>query len=322
MQKFIHFFEQLFPEEPVVAQRLTIPQQAGLFGLLTLVFSLFGLLIPADGFLAFDWLHFFGIGNIPPFYPPWAGWLVSLLTWPTLIGLTLAAVGFAGFQRARHGLSLACVFLSLPVLWTLFLGQVDGLVLLGTLGLPWLAPLVLLKPQISIFSFLARKSSLLGLGLTLLGSFAIWGFWPLRMFSVWTVHAEGKYPNDIAIGLWGLPIALVLLWFSRGDMDMLMLAGTLITPYLLPYNLIVVAPAIARMSPPMALIALALSWAPLSANWLGPVGWWLGWLFIIWMWLCLAGMRYPDSIFARVLRKLRLVPSEPVTYRDTQTQTA
>jgi hypothetical protein len=149
------------------------------------------------------------------------------------------------------------------------------------------------------------------LGLTLLVSFAIWGFWPLRMFSVWTVHAEGKYPNDIAIGLIGLPIALVLLWFSRGDVDMLMLAGTFTTPYLLPYNLIVVAPAIARMPPAMALIALVFSWAPMSANWLGPSGWWLGWLFIGWVWLGLAAARYPGSVFARIFRKLRLVPLEP-----------
>lgn len=301
------FLHKLFPEERHLVRELPLHQKLLFFVFLFSIFSLFGLFIPADGFFAFDWVHFFGIGNIPPFYPPWTQWVVSLLSWPTLVGLTLATVGFASFQRAQHWVSLICVFLSLPVLWTIFLGQIDGLVLLGILGLPWLAPLALLKPQVAIFSFFARKSYLYSLILTLLVSFLVWGLWPADLFSVWTVHAEGRYSNDIAIGLWGLPIALILLWCSRGDADMLMLAGTFTTPYLLPYALIVISPAIARLPPLMAVIAGFLSWLPFSANWLGPGGWWLGWLFVAWLWSGLAALRYPQSRLAVFYRRVGLL---------------
>lgn len=306
MQILSRYLELFFPEERVEKQNLSLHHRIILFGLLTIIFSILGLFIPTNGIFAFDWLHFFLIKNIPPFYPPWTYLVVNFLTWPILVGLTMTAVGFASFQRAQHIISLACVFFTLPFLWTLFLGQIDGLVLLGILGLPWLAPLVLIKPQVSIFSFLARKSYLLGLGITLLISFVLWGFWPSKLLMVWTVHAEGRYPNDIAIGWLGLPLSLFLMWYSRGDIDMLMLAGTFTTPYLLPYNLIVVVPAIARLQPRTALIALALSWTPMVANWIGPGGWWFGWLFITWLWISLAVKRYPYTIFSTAYRKLGL----------------
>ena len=119
------------------------------------------------------------------------------------------------------------------------------------------------------------------------------------MFSVWTIHEEGKYVNDISLGLLGIPIALILLWFSRGDLDMLMAAGVFATPYLLPYNLILLVPAISRLNPLAAIIASLISWLPFSANWINR-GWFLGWIFICWTWYHLAKSRYPDF---RVINK-------------------
>jgi hypothetical protein len=65
---------------------------------------------------------------------------------------------------------------------------------------------------------------------------------------------------------------LLTIWFSRGDMDMLMASGSFILPHLIPYNLLPLTPAIARMKPWQAGIAMVLSWLPFSANWIGPVG--------------------------------------------------
>jgi hypothetical protein len=108
--------------------------------------------------------------------------------------------------------------------------------------------------------------------------------------------------QDISIGLIGIPLSLVLMWFSRGDMDMLMLAGATCVPYLIPYHLMPAAPAIARLKPWKAVVAGLLSWLPLSANWIGPSGWWLGWLFVAWLWLNLAARRYPASFIGRLLK--------------------
>jgi len=308
MEKLTRIFDRLFPEIKIYQAALSVRHQILCFLCLFGIFSIIGLFIPANGFIGFDWVSFFGKGNIPAFYPPWTKWVVSVLFWPTLIGLTLASVGVASLLRSRNILSVLCVFVSLPVMWTVFLGQLDGVVLLGLLGAPWLIPLALMKPQFAFFGLMAKRSYVIGVLATFLVSFMIWGLWPLQMFSVWSIHEEGKYVNDIAIGLVGTPLALILLWFSRGDMDMLMLAGSFMTPYLLPYSLIVVTPAIARLSPWKAVVACLLSWTPLSANWLGPVGWWLGWLFIAWLWLCLAFQRYPirntaASVVEHIFRK-------------------
>jgi hypothetical protein len=123
-------------------------------------------------------------------------------------------------------------------------------------------------------------------------SFVIWGFWPVKLLTAVGYYGSEGYVQDIAIGFWGIPVAVVLLWFSRGDMDMLMAAGVFGTLHLIPFNLLPLTPAIARLRPPAAAVACLLSWLPLGANWLGPWGWWLGWLFVIWLWLNLAADRY------------------------------
>ena len=67
----------------------------------------------------------------------------------------------------------------------------------------------------------------------------------------------------------GAIAALPMLWFSRGDVDMLMISGAVMTPHLIPYNMLPFTPAIARLKPLPALAAAVLSWLPFSANWLG-----------------------------------------------------
>jgi hypothetical protein len=92
---------------------------------------------------------------------------------------------------------------------------------------------------------------------------------------------------------------LLTIWFSRGDMDMLMVCGAFITPYVIFYNLLPLAPAVARLKPRAALLALILSFLSLSANWLGPNGWWLGWAFAPWIWIGLAAKHYPNFVLSR-----------------------
>lgn len=284
----------LFPEQNIFARLIPIRVQLFLFVALAVAFSGVGFIMPADGFTGFDWVNVFSRWIVPPFYPPWAPYFVAWLTWPGFVGLTLAAVSLAILKRAAHPLSALGAFIALPVFWTTFLGQLEGLIVLGLLALPWLAPLALLKPQVSLFAFGARRSYLIAALVTVLVSLLIWGPWPLRMLAVESYYAEGRYENNIALGLWGALVALPLLWFSRGDMDMLMTAGSFMTPHLIPYNLLPMVPGIARLSPRAALVAGGLSWLPFSANWLGPGGWWLGWVFVGYVWVNLAATRYPQ----------------------------
>jgi hypothetical protein len=294
---FYRLTSPLFPNQPVFFRTFSWPRKLLLLGIMTAAFSLLGLLLPPGGYVGFDWTHFFGIGVIAPFQPPWTKAFTDLLTWPLLVGLGLAAFSLAALQRSVHPASIAAAFFCLPLLWTIFLGQIEGIALLGLVGLPWLAPLALLKPQITFFAFGARRVYILAFVVVMLVSFLVFGPWWNAMLNVESFYAEGRYPQNIALGWWGLPVFLATLWFSRGDMDMLMLSGAFITPHLIPYNLLPLTPAIARLRPRYALIAALLSWLPLvCANFLGEWGWWTGWIFPAWLWINLAQKRYPGFL--------------------------
>ena len=84
---------------------------------------------------------------------------------------------------------------------------------------------------------------------------------------------------------------------------MLMLSGCLLLSHLIPYNLLPVSPAIARLKPLPAILAVLFSWMPMLANRIGPLGWWFGWLFILWLWINLAVMRYPQHKFSHFFAK-------------------
>ncbi len=108
-------------------------------------------------------------------------------------------------------------------------------------------------------------------------SLLVWENWVSTMLAVESFYAEWRYPQNIALGAWGLLLFLATVWFSRGDMDMLMASGAFISPHRFFYNL----------------LAVVFSWMTLSSNWPGSWGWWLGRGFVPWVWLNLAAMRNP-----------------------------
>ena len=252
--------------------------------LLIAVFTAAACFLPCQLPLAFDWLHFFeNAHNIPAFYPPWTGLVLRWLPWPLLIGVTLSTYAIAVMRRARSLASAAAAFFAMPLWWALFLGQLDGLALLGVIGLPWLVPLALLKPQVAGFAILARRKYLVVAVVFLLASLAIWGLWPLDLVGYYTEHANAtKWPQYIGLGLGGLPLALIILWAVPGwDADKLMLAGAFIVPTLIPYQLLPLMPAIARLPGWLAWIVALSSWLPVMSNWWGGMGWWLTWVSVV-----------------------------------------
>lgn len=301
---FMKKWEQIFfPVQNIYNERFSKKQLIILFVILFLVFSGLGFIYKPGGFIGFDWIHFYGQGSVPPFYPPWVHGIISYLSWPALIGITVASFGVEVIRRSSHPVSVLVACISLPLVWTLFLGQLEGLALFGLLCMPWLVPFALVKPQVTIFAFLANKKFLLVLIFFLLISLTIWGLWPLRTLNVESYYGEGRYTQNIGLGWWGLPLAIAMMWFSRGDMDMLMLSGCFLLPHLIPYNLLPVTPAIARLSPTKAVIAFLLSWTPFLANNIGPIGWWFGWFFVVWLWVGLAMKRYPEFRFKKIFKK-------------------
>jgi len=252
-----------------------------LISFLFLFFYLLGTRIPEG----FDWKIFFSQGNIPALWTPWVGIVVKFINFPLLIAITLTSLVVRTYRYNPSPLPaiLACV--SLPTIWVCFIGNLDGIVLLGLLLLPLGAPLVLLKPQIAVFSLLAKKSYMIAGAVWFAISIAIWGLWPLNFLIVTNPGWLAEWKQDITLFPWGILLAVPLLWFSRKDEDLLMLAGSFATPHLFPYHFILVMPALGRMKTGWMLATWILSFSPLLANWLGDTAWHFGNLFAFVMWL-------------------------------------
>ncbi len=248
------------------------------------IFSLFygvGLVIPPG----FDWYSFFGKGAVSQIWPPWTTVILKLINWPLTVAITLFAIVFRGYRYNRSPIPIALAVLSLPTMWVLFDGNLDGLVLLGLLLMPWGVPLVIMKPQLAAFSLLAKKKWIIAGVIWGALSLVIWGLWPLRFTTVFSQGWKVEWTQDINLFPWGAIIALPLFWLSRGDEDLLMAAGSFVTPHLFPYHYILLMPALSRMSKFWMVLTWAISWTPLVANWVGAMGWHMGNVLGICLWL-------------------------------------
>jgi hypothetical protein len=249
--------------------------------------GLFAVLYGIGWFLpiGYDWRNFFGRGLLPNIWTPWTVPVVRVLNLPTVFALTVMAVGIRAYRYKATPLALSLALVSLPTLWVLFLGNLDGLALLGLVLLPWGVPLVTMKPQISAFALLANRRWFLAGIIWGVISLLIWGLWPLNLREIFSAGWKLEWVQDISLFPWGLLITLPLLWFSRGDEDLLMAAGSFSTPHLFPYHFILLMPALARMRWPWMILTWAVSWTPLLSNWLGPWAWHLGNLMGVCFWL-------------------------------------
>lgn len=233
----------------------------------------------------YNWRLDFSRGVLPAWWVPWAKPIISLLNLPLVFSLTIIAIALRCFRRSRSPLPVLLATLSLPTLWTLFLGELAGLPLVGLLALPWAIPIVLLKPQLAAFATLARWKWFLAACLWLVLSIVIWGPWPLELLVIQSPEWKAVHPQDISLFPWGVLVAAPLAWFSRGDEDLLMAAGSFASPHLFPYHFIVLMPSLARMNLPWMLGTWLLGWTPLLANWLGPGAWHFGNLIGLSFWL-------------------------------------
>lgn len=232
----------------------------------------------------FDWRMFFAKGLVSPVWTPWTVVIIRFLNYSLVVAITLYSIIVRAYRYNKSPYPMALAILSLPTLWVLYLGNLDGIVLLGLLVLPLGAPLALMKPQLSAFALLANKKHIIAGIIWFLISLMIWGLWPLNLLTVLTPEWKTHWIQDITLFPWGLIIAIPLLWFSRGDQDLLMAAGSFATPHLFPYHFVVLMPALARMKIPWMIITWVVSWMPLLANWLGPGAWRFGNLLGLCIW--------------------------------------
>jgi len=278
VKRILHQIRQKSPTRQEVVQKI---RSGAILLILFILLYLIGIFVPEG----FDWHHFYSQGRFPSFWMPWSKPIVGLMDMPSVFALTVLTIGIRTFQIKPSAITTSLAIISLPTLWVLHLGTLDCLVLLGLLILPWGAPLVLIKPQVASFALLARRKSIIVAGIWVIFSLVIWGLWPLNLVHLTSPDWKTEWVQDIALFPWGLLIALPLMWFSRGDEDLLMAAGSFGTPHLFPYHFIVLMPALARMHWSWMWATWLISWTPLLSNWLGNWAWHFGNLMSVFFWV-------------------------------------
>ena len=89
-----------------------------------------------------------------------------------------------------------------------------------------------------------------------------------------------------------------MLWLGRRDQDMLMAAGSFVSPSIHPYHYVVLMPSLARLPIGLRMLCWLFSFWPLAANYFGPKFWLTGNLFPLAVWLCLWWLRRRGRIEA------------------------
>jgi hypothetical protein len=176
-------------------------------------------------------------------------WSLAFVNSLTLVGV--ATITACNSRKIMwNGLLAAALALLTPPLWYhLWAGQIDGLVLIGLVTLPWSIPLLLLRPQIVGWVLATRRRWTVGMAVWIAVSLLMWGWWPERTISQSTESVS--HPTAMGWATLGWPILLPGLWMlanSRGDPLRALAAAMWASPYVQPYHMVLLLPALGRVS--------------------------------------------------------------------------
>ena len=206
--------------------------------------------------LGWDWFFFFNANN-PAFnilsnhnaYPPFAKYIIQLFTWMdwrTSLGLlnaiSIMTVSIATWKNDGKYKEIILA-LTMPPLWFLmWVGHPDGLVLLGLVT--GIVPLVLMKPILSIFGTLSNRKLFAWSVMLILLSLVIWPGWlnSLRFATIGHETAIGWADS----GWFLIILGMFLILGAGSDPYRLMAAGCFLTPYLMPYHMVLIIPLIGK----------------------------------------------------------------------------
>jgi len=248
---------------------------------------------------ASDWYHHFLPRKVD--YPPLVLVLLALLpSVPFLSGLTLTALLAALWKRHARPVHILAAFTTMPLFWTLWLGQLDAVPMLGLAFLPWGIPLVLVKPHVAVWYVWAwwrqqphKWKIVLGVAAFVALTFVIWGWWVPR------TSALANTTTVYNVSLWKvwppLGIVAMLAALLERDPDRAMALGALGVPYLQGVSYLVLVPALARLSGWLLLLVWLASWAALAALAWGDAARPLAALFPLTLWAVLAWQEYRHS---------------------------
>lgn len=283
--------------------------------------------------LGWDWYLFFtahhptyNLYSAESAYPPWTKYFVAGLDWipdwrqslAVLLGISLMSIALATWRNNGRWVAIMLALLNPPVFYLLYLGHLEGLVLAGLLT--GLVPLALVKPQLTVWSLLADRRSLLWMVIVLCLSLVIWPAWTFYIREATDYHL-GYWQEGNAFGwlMSGWPILLIgiLMLLGAGkDSYRLMAAGMLVSPYLMPYNLAVLVPVFGKLRGwRLGLVYLA-SWLAFFSVGLGGSGKLLALLFPISAYTCSMTWQEYRANLSRLAGWLRGLPVKLLAARN------
>lgn len=251
------------PHSPPAHDPIILPDGPSALAIVALT-ALCALLFHPAPLLGHDWLVGLYRGDGWYWYFPWIAALLEPLRWlperwsvAVLQGLTFGVLSVVTFRYAWREMSrgwlpsLAGLLLVLltPLPWImLWLGQIDGLVLLGLYLMPYGALLLTAKPNIGVWAALSGRKHLIWLA-ALSGLAAVVALIFGRPVLTGGIAARtgGFHPATMGwldFGPHVLIVGIALLLFTDRSPWRLLAAGSLISPFVLPYHYFSLLPAI------------------------------------------------------------------------------
>lgn len=245
-----------------------------------------------------DWVHHWEPRFEIDAYPPWVRILLFFLpSLPFLSGLTLTALIYVLKSRQANLWHYLAAFTSMPLFWTLWLGQIDAVPMLGLALLPWGIPLVLIKPQVAAWYVwvwwryrMDKWKIFLGCIAFFLLTVLIWGWWPGHFtepaafrtvydLSAWKIH-------------WILGVIFLIGALLENDPDRAAALGALGAPYIQGASYLVLVPVMTRLKGWQLFFVWLTTWASAAAIVLGDSARTLALLFPLSLWAVLAGQSF------------------------------
>jgi hypothetical protein len=234
-------------------------------------------------------------------YPPWVAVLLFFLpSLPFLSGLTLTAMFLAMWKRQARWIHIMAAFTAMPLYWTLWLGQVDAVPMLGLMFLPWGIPLVLLKPQVAVWytwTWWRKRPDkwriVLGVLVFIGSTFLVWGWWPASKAVPATITSV--YNLSLWKLWWPLGLAAAIGALLESDPDRAMALGAMASPYIQGSSYLVLLPALARLNGWTLVLVWATTWSSVLVLALGDAARPLAALFPLTLWTALAWQEYRHS---------------------------
>lgn len=236
----------------------------------------------------------------------WMDWRTSL-TW--LNSITIMTIALATWKNGGEYKEIILALTTPPLWFLMWVSHPDGLVLLGLIT--GIIPLILIKPILSIFAILSHQKLVTWSILFLIISLVIWPGWIFSLRNATIGHEAAMGWADLGWPL--IFIGLILIVGAGKDPYRLMAAGCFLTPYLMPYHMAILTPAIGKARGWRQWVIWIASWFVFVGTGLSGYGHLFSFVFPLAIYfLCEKHASYKENVMDNLLLFQRFLPGRKI----------